>query len=78
MHSAHWRRSFFVYAMTTGVPVEPEDMWNSRRSFLSTQFILSGYASRKSSFVKNGIFARSSSDLTSSGDATPPFLSRSR
>ena len=51
MHSAHWLRSFLVYAITTGVPVEPDDMWNSRRSRRSTQFIFSGYASRKSSFV---------------------------
>ena len=60
------------------MPVEPEDMWNSRSSFLSTQLIFSGYASRKSSFVKNGSFARSSSDLTSSGEPTPPFSRRER
>ena len=78
MHSAHCKRSFFVYAMTTGVPVEPEDMWNSIRSLRSTQFIFSGYASRKSSFVKNGSFCRSSSDCTSSGEPTPPFCRRTR
>ena len=67
-----------MYAITTGVPVEPEDMWNSRRSSFGTVLILSGYASRKSSFVRNGSFCRSSSDLTSCGSSNPLFLRSSR
>ncbi len=57
-----------MYATKVGLPVVPDEPWNRTICSRGTARKFSGYASRRSAFVVNGILAMSSMCLILSGD----------